>query len=53
MIALCITSFNKEYDLNNVLKTKQKDINVKDIVNKLKTIFTNEDDKDKIHKFIQ
>ncbi len=35
------------------LKTKQKDINVKDIVNKLKTIFTNEDDKDKIHKFIQ
>lgn len=37
MRALCIASFNKEYGLNNVLKTKQKgrnkDINVKDMVN--------------------
>lgn len=35
MRALCIASFNKEYGLNNVLKTKQKgrnkDINVKDM----------------------
>jgi len=35
MRALCIASFNKEYDLNNVLKTKKKgrnkDINVKDM----------------------
>ena len=101
MRALCIASFNKEYGLNNVLKTKQKgrnkDINikdmgnyiemqeelsknkerleiankksleldnnsneVKDIVNNLKTTFTNKDkyvlnkdDKDKIDKFIQ
>ena len=91
MRTLCIASFNKEYGLNNVLKTKQKgrnkDINVKDmgnyiemqeelsknkerleiagiksveldnnsnkvkdIVNNLKTTFTN---KDKIDKFIQ
>ena len=101
MRTLCIASFNKEYGLNNVLKTKQKgrnkDINVKDmgnyiemqeelsknkerleiagiksveldnnsnevkdIVNNLKTTFTNKDkyvlnkdDKDKIDKFIQ
>ena len=101
MRTLCIASFNKEYSLNNVLKTKQKgrnkDINVKDmggyiemqeeisknkerleiankksleldnnsndvkdIVNNLKTTFTNKDkyvlnkdDKDKIDKFIQ
>lgn len=37
MRTLCITSFNKEYGLNNVLKTKQKgrnkDINVKDMGN--------------------
>lgn len=35
MRALCIASFNKEYGLNNVLKTKKKgrnkDINVKDM----------------------
>ncbi len=101
MRTLCIASFNKEYGLNNVLKTKQKgrnkDINVKDmgnyiemqeelsknkerleiankksleldnnsnevkdIVNNLKTTFTNKDkyvlnknDKDKIDKFLQ
>ena len=101
MRTLCIASFNKEYNLNNVLKTKQKgrnkDINVKDMgnyiemqeelsknkerleiankksleldnnsnevknmVNNLKTTFTNKDkyvlnkdDKDKIDKFIQ
>lgn len=101
MRTLCIASFNKEYGLNNALKTKQKgrnkDINVKDmgnyiemqeelsknkerleiagiksleldnnsnevkdIVNDLKTTFTNKDkyvlnkdDKDKIDKFIQ
>ena len=101
MRTLCIASFNKEYGLNNVLKTKQKgrnkDINVKDmgnyiemqeelsknkerleiankksleldnnsnevkdIVNNLKTTFTNKDkyvlnkdNKDKIDKFIQ
>lgn len=101
MRTLCIASFNKEYSLNNVLKTKQKgrnkDINVKDmrnciemqeelsknkerleiankksleldnnsnevkdIVNNLKTTFTNKDkyvlnkdDKDKIDKFLQ
>ena len=37
MRTLCIASFNKEYGLNNVLKTKQKgrnkDINVKDMGN--------------------
>ena len=37
MRTLCIASFNKEYELNNVLKTKQKgrnkDINVKDMGN--------------------
>ena len=37
MRTLCIASFNKEYSLNNVLKTKQKgrnkDINVKDMGN--------------------
>lgn len=37
MRTLCIASFNKEYNLNNVLKTKQKgrnkDINVKDMGN--------------------
>lgn len=37
MRTLCIASFNKEYSLNNVLKTKQKgrnkDINVKDMRN--------------------
>ena len=37
MRTLCIASFNKEYGLNNVLKTKQKgrnkDINVKDMLN--------------------
>ncbi len=101
MKTLCIASFNREYDLNNVLKTKQKgknkDINVKDkgnyiemqkelsknkerleiankksleldnnsnevkdVVNNLKTTFTNKDkyvlnkdDKDKIDKFLQ
>ena len=101
MRTLCIASFNKEYGLNNVLKTKQKgrnkDINVKnmgnyiemqeelsknkerleiankksleldnnsnevkDIVNNLKTTFTNKDkyvlnkdDKDKIVNFFQ
>ena len=35
MRTLCIASFNKEYGLNNVLKTKQKgrnkDINIKDM----------------------
>lgn len=101
MRTLCIASFNKEYGLNNVLKTKQKgrnkDINVKDmdgyiemqeelsknkeqleiadkksleldnnsnevkeLVDNLKTTFTNkdkyvlkQDEKDKIVKFIQ
>ena len=37
MRTLCIASFNKEYGLNNILKTKQKgrnsDINVKDMDN--------------------
>ena len=37
MRTLCIASFNKEYGLNNILKTKQKgrnkDINVKDMGN--------------------
>lgn len=37
MRTLCIASFNKEYSLNNILKTKQKgrnsDINVKDMDN--------------------
>ena len=37
MRTLCIASFNKEYGLNNVLKTKQKgrnkDVNVKDMGN--------------------
>ena len=37
MRTLCIASFNKEYGLNNILKTKQKgrnkDINVKDMEN--------------------
>ena len=37
MRTLCIASFNKEYGLNNALKTKQKvrnkDINVKDMGN--------------------
>ena len=37
MRTLCIASFNKEYELNNTLKTKQKgrnkDINVKDMTN--------------------
>ena len=37
MRVLCIASFNKEYSLNNVLRTKQKgrnkDINVKDMGN--------------------
>lgn len=37
MRTLCIASFNKEYDLNNILKTKQRgrnsDINVKDMDN--------------------
>ena len=37
MRTLCIASFNKEYGLNNVLKTKQKgrnkDINVKNMGN--------------------
>ena len=37
MRTLCIASFNKEYELNNVLKTKQKgrnkDINVSDMTN--------------------
>jgi len=35
MRTLCIANFNKEYGLNNILKTKKKgrnkDINVKDI----------------------
>lgn len=37
MRVLCIASFNKEYDLNNILKKKEKgrnkDINVKDMTN--------------------
>ena len=37
MRTLCIASFNKEYGLNNILKTKEKgrnkDINVKDMTN--------------------
>ncbi len=37
MRTLCIASFNKEYDLNNILKKKEKgrnkDINVKDMTN--------------------